>query len=111
MLGTAETLLSLTKKSFKVEALSQLQQAELTMLSGLPLRAPSHGLAYSCQGWDKSLGGSTQVLTQRLLLSRSGCTAGRWNKSPNVHLRMHHQPRPAEGDSWPREDPGDKGLF
>lgn len=57
MLGTAEILLSLAKKSFKVEALSQLQQAELRMLSGLPLPAPNQGPAYDFPGWDKSLEG------------------------------------------------------
>lgn len=91
MLGTTETLLSLAKKkSFKVEALSQLQQAELAMLSGLPLGVPNHRLAYSFHGWDKSLGGGTRASAQPSVLSRSGCRAGGWNKSPNVRLRMHH---------------------
>lgn len=71
------------KKSFKVEALSQLQQAEPCTLSGLPFPAPNPGPAYSFPGWDKSLlRGETKALTQPLLLSGSGCTAGRWDKSP-----------------------------
>lgn len=42
------------QKSFKEAALAQLQQAELAMLRGLPLRVPNHRLAYSSRGWDKS---------------------------------------------------------